>query len=433
MKSFKEDLKNLNQSITMDLENDSDTVLITFAGISGALGLYPFEFFKITNGFNINKIFIRDLEQSWYHKGLKDYTKSIEGIATFLLKIINEKKYKNVICLGNSMGAYASIITGSLIKANKILAFSPQSFLDNKLREKYNDNRWKEQISNFPKNIKKEFLDLKLFFEKNEISNYTKIEIFFALDERIDAIHAMHLKDIDNIKLVPFYNGGHKLVQYLRRSGELYQILRNNLLSFEEDKILLIFKDLSKNIPLDVSLFKNNVDLEVFYSFYEKFKSFNEIQGALLNDFFNLINRYASSLSYFSIEQLNSYNLEKCKSWYTIFKNRPQMFGTFIYINNSDYLISFQIGTKNLHMGFVKYEKKNETFLIKKIEKIDYENIKMKLGLKELEFRGWGSKWCSIDLGDFTDLSNINKYRTIKVINKTIKTFFKLSKRLENE
>jgi hypothetical protein len=94
MEDFKEDLKNLELPYTMDLSNDSDTLLITFAGISGAVGLYPFEFFKITNGFEIDKVFIRDLEQSWYHKGLKDKADSLEQIAVFLKEQIIQKNIK---------------------------------------------------------------------------------------------------------------------------------------------------------------------------------------------------------------------------------------------------------------------------------------------------------------------------------------------------
>ena len=137
---FQNDLQNLELPYTMELGGESKTLLITFAGISGAVGLYPFEFFKITKGFDIDKIFIRDLEQSWYHKGMRDISGSIEESAKYLKSIIKENNYKKVVCLGNSMGGYAAIVVGYLIKADTVLSFSPQTFLDTKNRQKYKDN-----------------------------------------------------------------------------------------------------------------------------------------------------------------------------------------------------------------------------------------------------------------------------------------------------
>jgi hypothetical protein len=433
MEDFKKDLKNLELPYTMDLSNDSDTLLITFAGISGAVGLYPFEFFKITNGFEIDKVFIRDLEQSWYHKGLKDKADSLEQIAVFLKEQIIQKKYKKVICLGNSMGGYAAMVIGTLIEADMILAFSPQTFLNTKLREKYKDNRWKEQIKAFPKDIKEELLDLRKFFEKNRLSDKSKIEIYFALDERIDVMHVLHLKDIKNIKLIPYTQGGHQLVQMMRQKGDLYKLLRNNFLSFDEDKILLVFKDLENSLPLEYSLQINQVKIEYFYNYFEKYKSFEKFQGKLLYDFFNTFNKKMSDLDYKPVSSLINFHLEKCEKWFSKDKNKPQIFGTFVFIKNSKYLLSIQSGTKNLHFGFVKYEKRDKDFKIVKMDEKDFEYLKSKLNIQELTFRKWGSFWCSVDLGEFIDLSLNYQFKTIKFKNTIINSLVNSCKGLENE
>lgn len=432
MEEFKNSLKDFELPYTMDLDNNSDTLLITFAGISGGLGLYPFEFFKMTNGFNIDKIFIRDLNQSWYHKGLENKAQTLEDIAFLLKNIINEKKYKKVVCLGNSMGAYASIIIGTLINANRVIAFAPQTFLNKELREKYNDNRWVEQISNFPSDIKEEYLDLRIFLTKFQEQNNTKIDIYFAIDERIDTIHALQLKDFKNINLLSYIDGGHQLVQNLRKTSQLYKILRNNLMPFDEDQIIFVFKELKAGINLQESLQSNNVKIEDFYNYYVKFNNLENFQGKILFDFFNTIDNIHTSINK-KIMNGTIYNLDKCVKWFQNDKYKTQMFGTFIFINNSNFLLHIEVGTKNLHIGFVKYIKTDDKYEILKMSQEEFEKIKSKLGIDELTYRNWGYRWCSIDLGEFLDLSFIDKYQTLTFKNNMLETIINKCKGLENE
>lgn len=432
MENFKDNLKDLELPYIMDLDNDSDTLLITIAGISGGLGLYPFEFFKMTNGFNIDKIFIRDLNQSWYHKGLENKAQKLEDIAFMLRKIIKEKKYKNVVCLGNSMGAYASIIIGTLINVNKVIAFAPQTFLNNELREKYKDNRWIEQISNFPENIKKEYLDLRIFLNNYKKQNKTEINVYFALDERIDTIHALQLKDFKNINLISYIDGGHQLVQNLRKTGELYKILRNSLMPFDEDQIVSVFKDLKNGVTLQETLFLNNIKIEKFYDYYAKFNNLENFEGDVLFNFFQTIDNTNQCVNE-KIINASIYNLEKCIKWFKNDKYKIQMFGTFIFINNSNFLLHIEVGTKNLHIGFVKYIKIEESYKIEKLSEEEFVYIKSKLEIDDLNYRNWGYNWCSIDLGEFIDLSLIDKYQVLSFKNNMIETIINKCKRLENE
>lgn len=62
---FKKQIADPKNSIIKDLNLDSSTLLIAFGGINGALGIPPFEFFKITSELKVNKIYLRHLNQSW--------------------------------------------------------------------------------------------------------------------------------------------------------------------------------------------------------------------------------------------------------------------------------------------------------------------------------------------------------------------------------
>lgn len=409
---FQDDLQNPELSYTMEISG-SKTLLITFAGISGAVGLYPFEFFKITRGFDVDKIFIRDLEQSWYHKGMRGIGTSIEESAKYLRSIIKKNRYKKVVCLGNSMGGYAAILIGHLIKADTVLSFSPQTFLDAKNREKYKDNRWQEQISNLPKKIKAKYLDLsKLPVSSND---KTKFNIYYSLDERIDVEHVNNIKDLKNVESFSYENGGHQLVQFLKRSGDLYIILRNHLTKFSKDRIVAVFEDLDNGYDLNGSLKRHNVKEDVFLKYTDKYKSKVDLKASILESFFRSIDKHIKENTPYeivnkSIKNRNIHSLALCKEWFNEDRIKVEMFGTYIDMSYPNYLLRIKVGTNNLHVGLVKYIDEGGFKTIIKMSDEEAHNISRLYGRnlpqnQKLLPRNWGNSWCSVDCGAIDDLT----------------------------
>jgi hypothetical protein len=79
----------------------------------------------------------------WYLGGLKGIGENIDDTISFLRKQI--KNYKNVIFAGCSMGGYASILFGSILSVNHVLAWNPQTDLDYIL-----ENVWKDRHATLP-------------------------------------------------------------------------------------------------------------------------------------------------------------------------------------------------------------------------------------------------------------------------------------------
>ena len=75
----------------------------------------------------------------WYLGGLKGIGKNINHTLSFLKKQINN--YDNVIFTGISMGGYASILFGSLLKINHVIAVNPQTDLEYIFKNVYKDKR----------------------------------------------------------------------------------------------------------------------------------------------------------------------------------------------------------------------------------------------------------------------------------------------------
>ncbi|WP_298533183.1 YqiA/YcfP family alpha/beta fold hydrolase [uncultured Algibacter sp.] len=204
--------------------NNSSTLVIVFGGIKQGLGIPVYEFMNLLRGFKFDKVFIRDLSQSWYQNGIFE-ANSIFKLKKRIESIIKQGSYKKVFFIGNSMGGYAAIMFGSLIGVNEVISFSPQTFLKKSLRKRYKDYRWKDEILKIKYIFfKRKILDLKKLESLIENKNL-HIEIHYSLRDRLDSVHAARVKSIKGVTLYPYNFGNHNLVKELRDKGTLSGIL----------------------------------------------------------------------------------------------------------------------------------------------------------------------------------------------------------------
>lgn len=219
-----EDFNKNKDSILIDLDKHNQ-LLVSFGGVRQGFGIPVFEFFNSIEELSCDKIFIRDFNQAWYHKGLNSELNSISSILEFLDNIIKTNQYKKISFIGNSMGGYAAILFGTLLNVDKIVTFAPQTFIDRMNRFWYRDNRWNTEISKIysDKKFQRKYLDLKKSLSNTKYS--TKIDIYFSPLDKLDNLHANSLKKMKNINLYPYNKGGHGVVKSLKKDGKLNQIL----------------------------------------------------------------------------------------------------------------------------------------------------------------------------------------------------------------
>src|SRR5690554_1592733 len=84
--------------------NGSTNLLVSFGGLRMGLGMPVFEFYNSLEHVQCDKIFIKDINQAWYHKGINADLADIHTIAGFLKAEIEKGGYTNVCFMGNSMG-----------------------------------------------------------------------------------------------------------------------------------------------------------------------------------------------------------------------------------------------------------------------------------------------------------------------------------------
>jgi len=197
--------------ISSDLVGSSTTV-VAFGGVAGELTVPMFEFFKSLNKYCVNKIFVRDLNRTWYF-GLNH-----NEVERKLRELIPDDS--RTVFVGSSAGGFAAVLFGNKLKADFVVAFSPQTFLDSELRSKYNDNRWSVFLDKLNKQYSSYNLRLWNLLNNNNITRYY---IYYCASHLLDVIHAKILvKNCNlNIKLVPIKCNVHEVVRVLKVNGEL--------------------------------------------------------------------------------------------------------------------------------------------------------------------------------------------------------------------
>ncbi|HED15647.1 MAG TPA: hypothetical protein ENI64_02330 [Gammaproteobacteria bacterium] len=214
-----------NKPVELWLSPGTSRLYIFFGGIAAGISIPPFEFYNASKIIDENKIFIRDFSQCWYQDGLPNISEDIYSTANYISKEINKLSPEKVFFVGNSMGGYAAILFAALIGKGEVIAFAPQTFLSPHLRKKHRDKRWQKQIINMYKRsaLKRKVWDLKpLLLRKKE---NLRISVFVSDDDRLDHIHAMHIKNIPGVNIYELNGGGHEIVKLLRAEGKLPAIM----------------------------------------------------------------------------------------------------------------------------------------------------------------------------------------------------------------
>ena len=226
----REEIEKTQKGILTDL-NDHSNLLVSFGGIRQGLGIPVFEFYNSISDINCDKIYFRDFNQSWYQKGVDSELNHITKVTEYLKSIVRSHKYDNICFLGNSMGGYASILFGSTLNVDKVIAFSPQTSISRLYRLLNFDLRWGKQITQVHhfKHKVKAYFDLKKYLKHNS-SYQTQIHIYYSLNDKLDKKHAERLGPENNVTLHPIEEGGHAVAKVVRNRGELKSLIKSTFL-----------------------------------------------------------------------------------------------------------------------------------------------------------------------------------------------------------
>jgi hypothetical protein len=227
---FRQSLENPDVPLSFDLGCESRTLLLAFGGMVGRIGIPPFEFFSLTGAMPVKRLFVRDLRQAWYHHGIPRHGTTIPQVAASLRELIQGHEVERLVVAGTSAGGYAALVFGTLLAADIVLCFAPQTVLDLDILASMNDHRWDSRINDNPSTgiLDASWTDLRCALPRARCAE-TSYRIYFDDSLRGDRLHAERLADLAGVRLYRFGRGGHNIARALRQTGALECVLRRAL------------------------------------------------------------------------------------------------------------------------------------------------------------------------------------------------------------
>jgi pimeloyl-ACP methyl ester carboxylesterase len=216
---FEREIGNPQLPVVADLTFPGEPLLMAFHGIAGRMAAFPpFEFFKLTRDLRVNKAYLRDLDQRWYHGGLRGVTGSIGETAHYLRRMMRACRPRRTVLFGSSMGGYAALLFGSLIGASAVHAFSPHTTLRDR-----RSIRNRDKLKALHEGFSGEYFDLSKVPGVSAASG--EDHVYYDLTDRKDRRQVSHLEGRARLHLHPYRGGGHNLVKHLKASGELEKLV----------------------------------------------------------------------------------------------------------------------------------------------------------------------------------------------------------------
>lgn len=111
-------------------EQGSANLIIVFTGMANQFGVSLALMQRILRRFDCHVIFLQDRQSQFYLGGVGGLGRSYRSTVTSLAQQASQLSVKNIFCLGQSAGGYASIQAGIELRANGVLAFVPFTTLE---------------------------------------------------------------------------------------------------------------------------------------------------------------------------------------------------------------------------------------------------------------------------------------------------------------
>lgn len=205
---------------------------------------------ELQSGQVFNHLFIRDIHNSWYHRGIPGLGRHVDEAAGTLRGLIRSMGVARVITIGQSMGGYAAIMFGVLLGAERILSFVPLSHLDPDEAIRQGDRRFLRVMHDLRANPPKSLYD-DLPRMLKDPSFRGDLHVLYGthpghddgVSSNLDALHAFRIASYKKTFLHPWPASGHTLVKWLIDHGHIDETM-SRLLQLDTS-------DIGDSVPLE--------------------------------------------------------------------------------------------------------------------------------------------------------------------------------------
>lgn len=201
--------------------------MVCFGGLANGTAAAPFEFVRQTSELGVHRVFVRDLGQCWYQRGLPGTSEGVAATARHLAAVLDDLSPSRRVFVGNSSGAFAAVLFGVLAGADEIVAFATQASITRIGRLRSRDRRWPGQVSAARRaSNDRSHVDLVRLLESRPYTG--QITVHHGDHDPMDTRSAHRLGRIPGVAVVS-HAGGHLFIRKLRERNELLPILAEAL------------------------------------------------------------------------------------------------------------------------------------------------------------------------------------------------------------
>jgi hypothetical protein len=193
-------------------------LLISFGGLQQRMGMPMFEFNSSVRNLKVDSLFLKDPKRIWYQNGISQKHNSVENTLELIKSY--SSNYQTTICIGNSAGAFASILFGTLLNAHQVIAFSPQTLLSKDIK----NFPWSKELNNL---YKHDIYCIDLKYHLNNTKYSTKIDICVPILNSFDKSQVDYIKDMPNVNILPFNTSNHNMAGHIKHTIGLDKFLNS--------------------------------------------------------------------------------------------------------------------------------------------------------------------------------------------------------------
>jgi galactoside O-acetyltransferase len=216
--SLHEQLADPRRGFASDLSADSSTLVVFFGGLRPGEEVPQYDWLNVSRAVHAKRLYLRDLDQAWYHLGIRGLGSSIAEAARALDALIRDIGPSRIVFVGSSFGGYGAILFGWLLGVDAVHTCCPQAFVSQAERERHGEGRWGDEMAGL--HASGGGVDLRPFLTGLGVPP-VPTAVHYAVDEPLDVIHARELGELPGVELHSHPEGGHFLPRLLADRGEL--------------------------------------------------------------------------------------------------------------------------------------------------------------------------------------------------------------------
>ena len=203
----------------------SGTTFVLFGGIAQGFAIPPFEFRRMMAEVPATKIYVRDVAQGWYQHAVQGRQADTRRLFQGLPDVDRRLAGQRLVFIGNSMGGFAALMFGALLRADRVIAFTPQTFVDPLRKLRHNDRRWwRQMLPMYARHgLMRWSYDLRNPLAAS--ARPAKATVYYGTALALDRQHAERIGDSPGVTLAPIEGEGHDAVKHLRDKGALHSLL----------------------------------------------------------------------------------------------------------------------------------------------------------------------------------------------------------------